>query len=199
MKWIKVVTRIADDQDIGRLADALKVKTAHAIGLCVCVFIRLPEQAKTGDVSQVPTSTLEEWARWTGKRGAFATAFRAILCTAEGVVRDWESINGAAIREYERTAKRPGQSSRGSSENPRGKTPNNPPRIREEKEIEQERVGEPFKGSPYSPSREGKKSPAYAPPRRSAFCAYCEPLKTGEGFWDHAPNCPLPPLAVAHA
>lgn len=106
MRWIRVEVVIGDNPSIGAVADALGLRVTEAVGLCVLVFVKLPAHAKDGALATVTDSTLEQWAQWRGKRGAFARCFREFLCDADGVVRDWERINGAAIRESEATAER---------------------------------------------------------------------------------------------
>jgi hypothetical protein len=98
MNWIRIATGISDDPEVGRIADACGIPIAYAVGCVVSLLCRLPEHARTGDVSTVPDRTLEQWALFEGKRGTFAKAFREHLCEG-GVVKAWERHNGAAIRE----------------------------------------------------------------------------------------------------
>lgn len=101
MNWVRVAVSITTDPAVFRIAAACGVKHAEAIGLVVSVFTALPSAAPTGDIRDVPDALLEAWARWERKRGVFAQAFRAELCTAEGLVRSWEKHNGAALRDAE--------------------------------------------------------------------------------------------------
>lgn len=106
MKWVRVAVNIGTDPSVGIIADALGVRRSHAVGLCTLVFVQMPEHARNGDLSGVSASTLETWAGWHGKKGAFAAAFRAHLCTPEGLVKAWDKHNGAAIRESDATRER---------------------------------------------------------------------------------------------
>lgn len=106
MKWVRVAVNIGSDPSVGGIADALRLQRPTAVGLCVLVFAQLPEHARTGDLSDVSDSTLESWAAWRGKRGAFAKAFREYLCGPDGVVKAWDKHNGAAIREADATRER---------------------------------------------------------------------------------------------
>lgn len=106
MNWIRVAVGIADDPDIHRLADALGVNVAEAVGLVVGVLTRFPQHAPDGNIADIPASLVERWAGWTGERGAFATALRERFCNAEGVWESWEKHNGAAMRDAEAARKR---------------------------------------------------------------------------------------------
>lgn len=106
MNWIRIDVGIMDDPRVGALAAALGVSVPLTTGHLVGVLRKLPTHAKDGDLSSVSASTIEMWAMWTGKRGKFAAAFRAHLCTAQEVVRGWEKHNGAAIREADAAKER---------------------------------------------------------------------------------------------
>lgn len=108
MNWIRIATGIMQDPSIHAVADATGVSVPTTTGHVVGVLTYLPEHARGGDLSGVSDTTLERWAMWTGKRGRFAAAFRAHLCTAQGLVRSWEKHNGAAIRDsdYDRERKK---------------------------------------------------------------------------------------------
>ena len=106
MNWIRIDVGIMDDPSVGALAGALGVSVPLTTGHLVGVLRKLPTHAKDGDLSRIPASTIELWAMWAGKKGKFAAAFRAHLCTAQEVVRGWEKHNGAAIREAQRSADR---------------------------------------------------------------------------------------------
>lgn len=106
MNWIRIAVGIMDDPSVVALAEAVGVSVVTTTGHLVGLLTHLPEGAANGDVSAVSDVTLERWADWRGRKGKFATAFRAQLCDAQGVVRSWEKHNGAAIREVERARER---------------------------------------------------------------------------------------------
>lgn len=99
MNWIKVSTTIGDDPRIGRIADACESSTNEVLGAVVRILGKLSEHAADGDISNLPTSMLEQWGGWRGEPGLFGAAFRAELCNEHGVVRAWEKWNGAAQRQ----------------------------------------------------------------------------------------------------
>jgi hypothetical protein len=101
MNWVKIAVGIMDDPSVRQVAEAVGVSEVTTTGHLVGVFTNLATHAKNGDISQVSEATVEAWARWRGKRGKFAQAFRAYLCDQQGVVKAWEAYNGAAIREFE--------------------------------------------------------------------------------------------------
>lgn len=105
MNWICVATNIKNDVSVALIADACKVRIAEAVGLVTNVYCAMPKGARDGNISTVPDLLLEQWASWEGKRGHFAKAFRANLCT-DGIVRSWEKYNGAAIRESDESIER---------------------------------------------------------------------------------------------
>jgi hypothetical protein len=104
VNWIRIAVGIMDDPKAQQLADALSVKLPHAVGMMVGVLVQMPDHAADGDLSHIPASTVERWACWHGKAGAFDKQFRLILCTGN-TVSQWEKHNGAAIREAARNAK----------------------------------------------------------------------------------------------
>ena len=104
MNWIRIAVGIMDDPKVQQLADALSVKLPHAAGLLVGVLVQMPDHAADGDLSGISASTVERWAGWHGKAGAFDKHFRLILCTGN-TVSQWEKHNGAAIRDAARNAK----------------------------------------------------------------------------------------------
>jgi len=99
MHWVRIAVSIMRNSDTTTLSGALGVSVPTTTGHLVGVYAGMAEEKSSGDLSAVSDVALEQWAMWTGKRGRFASAFRAQLCTAQGVVRSWEKYNGAAIRE----------------------------------------------------------------------------------------------------
>lgn len=106
MNWIKVAVGISRDESVLAIADRLGVSVPTTTGYVVLVYTALAEGCVSGNLSNTTDSTIERWAQWNGKRGKFAEAFRAELCTPEGLVRSWEKYNGGALRELERDRER---------------------------------------------------------------------------------------------
>lgn len=99
MEWVAIDVHIAGDAVTHRLADAFRLRVAEAAGLLTLAYAGMAQHAQDGSLSSVTDSQIESWAFWHGKRGAFATFFRAQLCDEAGTVRAWERYNGASIRE----------------------------------------------------------------------------------------------------
>lgn len=97
MNWIRVAVGIKDDPKLSELADRLNVQLAHAVGHVVCTLLQFPDHALSGDISRISPATLERWAGWSGPKGKYDAAFRAVFCV-EGVVPSWMKHNGAPIR-----------------------------------------------------------------------------------------------------
>lgn len=102
--WIRVQAALARDPKVGRLADLLALPTPHALGHVVCVWGAVAEHAASGDISTVSRRTFEEWAMWTGKRGAFNAAFRRIFTDDQGHLSHWFEYQGKLIERNERAA-----------------------------------------------------------------------------------------------
>ena len=92
VNWIRIAVGIGDDPDIYLLAERLNVSPHEAIGLVVLLLVRFPEHAETGDLSNIPDALLERWAGWTGERGAFAQAVRAIFLKGAGLAELWPQL-----------------------------------------------------------------------------------------------------------
>jgi hypothetical protein len=136
MNWIKMAVSMKGDPSVHGIAkDCCKHDIAKAIGHLQCFFAELPAHARDGDLSTVDAMTVEQWALWSGKRGAFNEAVRKHLCEG-GRLRSWEKYNGAAIRENDAARER----------------------MRLKREAEREEKNEP---SP--PERKGKRSPERSP------------------------------------
>lgn len=98
MNWIRIAVTLPDDPRIHEFAATLKLDVDRALAKFLRVLFKLPEHARNGDISGVLPQTIETWADWRGRRGAFDTAFRLLFCNADGVIRAWEKHNGAAMR-----------------------------------------------------------------------------------------------------
>jgi hypothetical protein len=99
MDWVAIDVHIAGDAVTHRLADQFRLRVAEAAGLLTLAFAGMAQHAQDGSLTDITDSQIESWALWHGKRGAFATFFRAQLTDDTGTVRAWEKYNGAAIRE----------------------------------------------------------------------------------------------------
>lgn len=106
MTWVAISIDIGDDESIGHMADDCGLTVPTVVGHVVMVLGKCPRHARDGNLAAVSATTIEEWARWRGEPGRFAAALRKRMCTDEGVLRSWEKINGAAMRESEAAAQR---------------------------------------------------------------------------------------------
>jgi hypothetical protein len=122
MKWIRVDVGIAADPKLDVLSEALGVRLAEAIGLVVSVLCQFPDHARDGNIKSLPESTIEKWAGWRGKRGAFATAFRDTFCT-DGVVSGWQKHNGSAVEKSDKDTRRQAEYRARKAEQPRETPP----------------------------------------------------------------------------
>lgn len=132
MTWLRWDTDTPRSDRIGLLAEALRIDLAKALGhyfACICGF---GEHRRDGALDVVPDSTLEQWAGWTGKPGAFAAAFRQ-HCRADGTRKDadgtcrgwWRNLAPLAKQERDSMKRRPSRNPRGSGD----MTPEKPARV----------------------------------------------------------------------
>jgi len=106
VNWIKVSVSISRDTSVDALADDCGIVTPLAVGHWVMVLTAMAEGVLDGDLSGVLDTTLEKWAMWKGRKGRFAAAVRAHLCTPEGIVRSWAKYNGSKLNELASDAER---------------------------------------------------------------------------------------------
>ncbi len=106
MDWIRISTEIGHDPKTVQLARRCGVNVPAAVGHVVMVLVNLPAHAPDGDLAAVPGEVLEHWAGWDGRDGQLAAAFLALFCDETGVVAAWDRLNGAAIREVEKSRQR---------------------------------------------------------------------------------------------
>lgn len=103
-RWVAIDTDIGDNPKVARLSEALYGTKTSADLLTIAhitlVFGRMKASVPSGDLSQVPDAMLERWARWRGKAGRFAAAFRQLF-TDQGVLHGWDQWNGRLIRQQE--------------------------------------------------------------------------------------------------
>jgi hypothetical protein len=103
--WIRVHANLMDKPVVYRLAQALRLDPVKAGGHLVAFWGKVAQHAQNGHVASLPDVQLEEWAKWNGKRGAFATWLRGAHLDNDGRVREWDEYAGALElrREKERT------------------------------------------------------------------------------------------------
>jgi hypothetical protein len=101
--WIRVEAHEVDSVRIAGLADTLDIEPVYALGHYVALAGAIAEQAPDGNISGVRDATIERWAHWRGKRGAFVMALREnALITDDGVFSDWRESMGKLIERRER-------------------------------------------------------------------------------------------------
>lgn len=111
--WIRVNARLADDADVRAFGRTLFpdlpgwIAVEAACGLLCTLWGRVIDEQEDGDLSQRDDDVIEEWAKWRGDAGAFASAFRAAF-TRNGVIRTWAEYQGPLIarRKLDRERKR---------------------------------------------------------------------------------------------
>lgn len=96
---------IADKPVVWRLASALKLSHAKAIGHLAMFWGKVSQHGSHGHVGDLPDAQLESWAGWDGKRGAFAAWLRANHLT-DGVVNEYDEYSGALEAHRARTRER---------------------------------------------------------------------------------------------
>lgn len=181
MEWVAIDVHIGGNAVTHRLAEAFKLRVAEAAGLLMLTFAGMAEHAPDGSLVDVPSSQIESWAQWHGKRGKFAEFFRAQLCDEIGIVREWEDYNGASMRAAESSRER----SRRWREVRR--------REREVRDLEALRLAEETaNGTALQPSD--------GTPERTAFATSTEPVanaSTGQDLTGHdSPTGKEPPPAA---
>lgn len=116
--WIRVNARLAHDADVQGFALAILPKQpewlaiAATCGLLITLWGAVSDERENGDLNGVPDSALERWAGWQGKKGLFATEFRARFIDDLGLLREWQEYQGALIerRKADRERKKRGRS-----------------------------------------------------------------------------------------
>lgn len=104
--WTRTPTDWVDDPIVHRLAEVLRIAAPQVVGHLLCVWSKLPEFAADGHLASIAPTLLEQWARWTGKRGAFDQAFRTLVLDPAGSWPLWVELNGAVLSEKKRDAER---------------------------------------------------------------------------------------------
>lgn len=117
--WFRVDTACPFAPAVSRLAAALGISRAQALGHIVAVEAHVTAHAPSGDLSPV-LDMLPVWALWTGNPDDFTDAFLR-HCAPDGVMSEWVERNAGpmahAQRERERLrAYRRRKGSRGAAE-----------------------------------------------------------------------------------
>jgi hypothetical protein len=99
--WIRVDASIGDNPKVWRLAELRGVSVEATVGHIVLLFGKVGEHAPTGELTSVPDSLVESWAKWKGEPGTWAKDFRQLF-VSDGVIEGWAERQGALI---ERAAK----------------------------------------------------------------------------------------------
>jgi hypothetical protein len=135
--WIRVNARLADDPDVRAFARVLFPTTplwiavAAACGLLVTLWGRVVDEQEDGNVADRDDDVLEEWAKWRGKAGAFATAFRSAFTHDDGLIRGWREYQGPLVARREKDrARKSARTSRGTPRGVRAESPPIPQEIR---------------------------------------------------------------------
>ena len=113
MTWLRWEADSAFTDVVDELAATLKIPAAHAYGLYVATCNGFGRFRKDGNVAAVLDSALEDWARWKGRPGRWAAAFRDRCADESGILRGWWR-NAAVLRKQEKDASRPPSNQRGN-------------------------------------------------------------------------------------
>lgn len=94
--WIRVDSGIGDSARVLRFAAALKIPLESAVGFLVMLWGQVATHRCSGDLSDVLDGQIEHWAKWHGRRGRFAQAFK-VHFMVDGQINDWTHHQGALI------------------------------------------------------------------------------------------------------
>lgn len=116
MTWIRLDTDFPDHESRGALAEALRIDPDRASMSLIRVWCKFGDYRQDGRADLITDTSLEEWARWTGRRGAFAAAFRRFCVDgsegdAPGKLTGWWRQE-ALLRHQQGKKNRPGQNDR---------------------------------------------------------------------------------------
>lgn len=125
MTWLRVETDFPDHDVIGTFAERLRCDPDRAAMCLLRVWCGFADHAPDGFLAKITDTTLERWARWPGKRGAFAELFREVAVDEDGKVRGWWRQE-ALLRKQEKDRTRPSSKDR-NGEPPPDIPPKNPP------------------------------------------------------------------------
>lgn len=83
MTWTRWDVKAPRHRIVGRLAKALGVRMAEAMGLWFNTAQAFAENHRNGRADEIEDAQIEAWAMWQGKPGKFAPAFRK-WCVGDG-------------------------------------------------------------------------------------------------------------------
>lgn len=120
MTWIRVETNVSENDKVRSFADDLSADIPRkgrgfsvdaSVGLLIRLWGQVAEHRPDGDLSGITDHTIEDWALWRGKPGAFAKSFRRRFMQGD-VLHGWSERQGklAAQASAERARKRRGRS-----------------------------------------------------------------------------------------
>jgi hypothetical protein len=104
--WLRVDAHKVDSREVGEIADGLGIDVVTALGHVVALGGAIAEHTDDGNISGVSDSVLERWARWSGKRGAFAPVLRRALQSENGEYDNWHEEMGQLVERRARDRKR---------------------------------------------------------------------------------------------
>jgi len=99
--WLRWDTDAAFSDVVGDLVSDLRLHPAQAFGHYVATCLGFGKHRPDGLVTAVADPTLEGWARWTGKPGKWAAAFRVRCADEGGLIRGWWR-NSALLEKQEK-------------------------------------------------------------------------------------------------
>ena len=94
--WIRIDTDIAQHRKTLVLRMSIGRPTPTTVGHLAMLFSRLADNESDGDIGDLPSEVIEEWAGWDGEPGAFDRAFREYFVT-DGVIDGWEERQGTLM------------------------------------------------------------------------------------------------------
>lgn len=107
-RWVAIDVAVGDNPKVWRFAAELyqlppkyaDLGLPAAVGHVSMLLGAVKLNAPDGDISAVPDDLLELWAKWRGKRGAFAPLYRRRFAP-DGKIKDWEEWNGRLLAKQE--------------------------------------------------------------------------------------------------
>lgn len=105
--WIRVKAYLSSARVAQRLAPLCRGGAQHAAGVLIDFWCSVSDNATDGYIRDESDITLEDWAKWRGKRGAFAAWVREHHMDSTGRVNDWDDYMGELeyVREKARLKK----------------------------------------------------------------------------------------------